>query len=210
MKSSPVFALAILLVASRPAPAVQFPEYNFSLEVPSGWRHIQPLLPGELIAAESADKSQCLTAGAAKFPAKERATAASDIRVGSKKSMSALGWRIDPEEKLTINSQPFISFVGHGPDGSTVTVYTTGAGDTWYMIQAVRHAGNVSDSELRSFVQSFRLLTAAATPPLEAPPKAVAFGDGYTVERFLYHAIVPGTIFVVWLIRRDKDKSKPA
>jgi len=209
MKSH-LIALSLLVSTSLlRAEPLRFPDHNFSIEVPTGWTEISPRTPQALVALQSLDNSKRILAFAVKLPPNERATGATDIRAGAKKSMSDQGWRIDPEQQLTISGQPFISFTAHIPSGETLTAYTTAAADEIYMLQAIHGAAVTDASELQSIIQSFRLLSPAETPLLNTPPKSAAFRAGYVVGRVLFFAVIPCAI-LVWLVIRAKSKRKGA
>jgi hypothetical protein len=199
-----IVASAILGCLSAFGAPTQFTQHNFSMELPAGWTEMRPRPPLAVVALQSPDNSQRLLAFTVKLPPNERASGATDVRAGAKKSMSDNGWRIDPEQQLTINGQPFISFAGHVPTGEAITAYTTAANDTVYMLQAVRSATAGSDSEIQSAVRSFRLLSPGAALPLNTPPKSGAFRAGYVVGRILFFTTIPAVLLAVWAIRRSR------
>jgi hypothetical protein len=185
----PALALLVSTAFLRAEP-IRFPEHNFSIDVPTGWNEITPRPPQALVALQNPDNSKRIMAFAVKLPPNERTTGATDLRAGAKKSMSEKGWRIDPEQQLTINGQPFISFAAHLPSGETGTAYTTAAGGEIYMLQIMQSAALQDASELSSIVQTFRLLSPAELPPLNTPPKSAAFRAGELVGRGLFFAII--------------------
>jgi hypothetical protein len=208
---NPLPALALLVSAAfLRAEPIRFPEHNFSIDVPTGWTEITPRPPQALVALQNPDNSKRMMAFAVKLPPNERTTGATDLRAGAKKSMSDKGWRIDPEQQLTVSGQPFISFAAHVPSGETLTAYTTAAADEVYMLQIIQGTPLTDASDLQSIVQSFRLLSPAEIPPLNTPPKSAAFRAGEVVGRALFFATIPCVIVVIWFVIRARSKRRRA
>src|SRR4051812_18186325 len=92
-----IMAFAVLAGTPGWGAVSQFPEHNFSIEIPKGWVNMSPRPPQALVASQNADNTQRLLVFAIKLPANERTTGASDMRAGAKKSISEQGARIDPE-----------------------------------------------------------------------------------------------------------------
>ena len=187
------------------AAALQFPEHNFSVELPAQWIDITPRPPQTIVAAQSTDNSRRIVVVAVKI-LKAHETAAADFRAGVKDSISNQGWKIEPEQQVTINGQPFISFTAHIPSGGKFTAYTTAAGGEVYMLQAVGGANSSSDPELQSIVQSFRFLSPAEIHPLDTPSKSPAYRAGYIFGQI---SCFVGIVWIIWSIIRRSRKVTP-
>jgi hypothetical protein len=198
------FIACVSYVGAAP---LQFPEHNFSIELPAAWVDITPKPPEVLIASQSPDNARRMLIFAIKMPDNERGTAAADFRAGVKDSMIKQGWRIEPERQLTINGQPFISFASHSPSGTTLTAYTTASGGEVYMLQAMNGDTSVSDPDLQSIVQSFRLLSQAETQPLNTRSRSAAYRAGYIFGRILFIVIIAT---IIGLIVRARFKREVA
>jgi hypothetical protein len=198
-----VAILAVALSSLRAAPT-RVPEHNFSVEIPDGWIDIRPLPPETVLAKKNAANTKGFMVAATKLSGSERDSGAADFRGGVKKGMTERGAKIDPEERLTIAGLPFVSFAAHVPTGQTFLEYSTAAGDLVYLLQIVASPGIdvAHDSELQSIVQSFRLLSAVPSAPLDATPQSAAYKAGYLFGRFAAIGVV------VWLIIRLFSRRK--
>jgi len=201
--------LALLVSTSLVrAEVISFPEHNFSIDVPAGWTQITPRPPQALAALQNPENTSRILAFATKLPSNERATGAADVRAGAKESLSGLGFKIGPEQQLTISGRPFISFTADHPGGQTLTAFTTAAGDEVYML-SIGGVG-ADDPEFQSIIQSFRLLSPVEPSPLNAPSKSAAYRAGEKFGRALIFGAIPCALLVVgvviWLVFRPRSK----
>ena len=207
----PLILAALLLGTSfLQAGTLQFPEHNFSIELPAGWTDIKPLPPQTLIASQSADNSRRILVSAVQLPDRERETGAADIRAGAKHSLGDMGWTFDPERPLSINGVPFVAFNSHAPAGKAggmMTSYTTAAGVEVYMLQTIGRAQTDTDPELQSIIQSFRLIKPAEIHQLDQRSNtSAAYRLGYLAGRFAFLLAIPVAILVIWLVSRGKAR----
>jgi len=198
--------LILLFSAANVVAALRtFPEHNFSVELPAEWTDVTPGRPEAVLASHSPDSERAFVVIGVKLP-KERGTAAADVRTGARDRMSHEGWVLDPDQSMTINGQPFISFVARNQSGATIATYNTAAGDEVYMLQAVERLGGGPDPELGSIVQSFRFLSPVKTQPLNIRSNSVGYLIGYHLGPYLFAIL--GVI--LWLVFRSKSKGKAA
>ena len=181
-----LFILIILcVVVNAFASQHNFPEYNCSINVPVGWAPFSVAAPDIVGAFQNSDQSKLILLFAAKPSRDEKRTAIRDLRAGAKDSMIEMGWELEPEKKITIGGLPFRALIGKMRSGS-MTVYTTNAGDIVYMIQSLSKVGNGNaDPELKSVVESFRLLNPVAAENGPRDARSTAYHAGRLTMKLL-------------------------
>jgi hypothetical protein len=190
----------LLLSVYALAGPMNFVEHNFSVEMPSGWSTISPAPRDALLAVQSPGKTQKFLVFASKTQSLVHPDAGREVRNDTKDKMTKIGYKMDPDQDITLGGVPFVSFVAHLPSGgSAITVYTAKAGDQVYMLQAISMGSDAAgEAQLQAAVQSFKLLH-----PVDAPaapsPLAHASGTMTFVRVFLGGMVI---IAAVMLFRR--------
>jgi hypothetical protein len=148
---------------------------------------------------------------AVRMPDNERDTAVASMSRGAKEAAQAKGLTISGERKVSINGIRFENFNSQLPNaGGTMTTWMTLAGGEAYSLQAIHKTGSSeSDAELRSIVNSFRLLSPVEVNVPVYDKTSLAYRIGRLVGGpcacvFLLGILVVLSLGIVWSIRRRK------
>jgi predicted Zn-dependent protease len=206
-----VFAsVFVLLSGIARAETLPFPEHNFAIDLPGDWRKTDAPAPA-LVAIKNADGQKVFVIVATRIPDNERDTGVASMSHGAKESTKAKGWTISGERKVSINGITFETFNSQVPNASaTITTWMTLAGNEAYALQAIHKSGNAeNDAELRSIMNSFRLLSPAEVNVPAYDKTSVAYRIGRLVGGpcacvFLLGLLVVAGLGIVWLVRRRK------
>jgi predicted Zn-dependent protease len=191
---------------------LSFPEHNFSVELPEGWIKTDAPAPA-ISAAKSADGQKIFVIVAARTPDNERDTAVASISRAAKEASKAKGWKISDERQAVINGITFETYNAQLPGGAgTVASFMTSAGNEAYALQAIHKAGIANtDAELRSIVNSFRLLSPAAANMPSYDKTSFAYRLGRLMGApcacgLLLCICIALGLGIVWFVRRKKAR----
>ena len=98
--------------------AEEYPEFNFAIDAPKGWKIEKPS-KRVIFRAANADGTTNLVVAAGPVTMFERVTATKDSRGGLRSAMTPQGWTFSDEEEAKIGQMPFITFTGSNPNGQT-------------------------------------------------------------------------------------------
>jgi predicted Zn-dependent protease len=201
------------LLGTASAETLSFQEHNFALEIPEGWTRTDAPAPA-LGAAKNADGQKIFVIIATRVPANERDTAVQSMSSAAKKASKAKGWKIGAERRVVVNGIEFDTYTSEIPGGITAVSWMTSAGSEAYAFQGLHKAGNASsDAELKSIIESFRLLSPASVNMPSYDTNSVAYRTGRLLGGpcvciFVLGLLVVAGLGLVWLIRRKKAASR--
>lgn len=200
----------VILSGIATAETLSVAEHNFTVDLPEGWSKTDAPAPA-VAAIKNADGQKIFIIVATRIPDSERDTAVASMARGAKEATKAKGWTISGERKVSINGMTFETFNSRPPNtGATLTSWMTLAGSEAYALQAIHKSGSAeSDAELRSILNSFRLLSPADVNVPACDKTSVAYRIGRLVGGpcvcvFLLGLLVGAGLGIVWLIRRRK------
>lgn len=201
------------LVGAASAETLSFPEHNFALDIPEGWARTDVPAPA-VAAAKSADGQKVFVIIAARVPENERDTAVQSMSSAAKKASKAKGWKIGAERRMVVKGTEFDTYTSEIPGGITSISWMTSAGSEAYAFQGLHKAGDASsDAELKSIIESFRLLSPASANMSSYDTNSAAYRVGRLLGGpcaciFLLGLLVLAGFGIFWLIRRKKAASR--
>lgn len=168
------FLLATTALLS--AEPLQFPDKNFTLEVPAGWENINPPDPKIVAALRSQTGGKLVLVLSAKLPERERVTGASSVRAGMKSSFEKSGMTIDSESTATVGGVPYLTLKAHSSAPKYIHAYITSVDGTIYAFQHISDTDEADGGPgFKSVLEGFKLIqphpftTGATTEPGKAP-----------------------------------------
>jgi hypothetical protein len=191
MRNTTLLPILLLFSAHALAAPLKFVEHNFSVEIPPGWSAITPQPPESLLAVQSPGSAVKFLVFATKTSTRQHPDAAREVREGAKQQMTKGGYKIDPDQEMTIGEVAFVAFTAHRPTGGTLTAYTGTAGEEVYMMQVIaRDQDAANDPQLQLAIQSFRLLGPPAPPGTSDAPPPLASLSGNKFARLIFTALL--------------------
>lgn len=197
--SSLVFAIALALCSSSFAKLTSFPEHNFSMEVPDGWKATNPSPANTVAFFKTADETKGLVLMATIFPADKLATASLEMIDGAKKAAVDKGIQIEGERDMSIDGVLFHTFTSRMPGSLSISFYMGTAGEMSYSLQAFSKTSDASsDADLSAAINSFKLLSQPKPQSGNvAPPDTAAERFGRMTGTVLGAVFLGGCVIIL-------------
>lgn len=203
-----LLALVLVATSSLQAATQNFPDLNFSIQIPSDWIPLaanNPAIKG-IYKSPSGEKFVLLTAFPA--PPNQRDYAVMDFLKGAADAEAKAGWTIFPQQTNMVNGIPFISQTCSLNNASSVN-YAVAAGNFCYGLKLQKNTGAAfDDEELGSIIQSFRFLNPVQVN--ENAERRVTAGTtiGWIVGKVLSLCAFPALFALFWLYFNRKKSTE--
>jgi hypothetical protein len=186
-----VFLLAV--TGRLAAETLQFPDNNFTQEIPSSWESTPPPDPNVLIALQSKTGGQTVLVSSVKLPEREYLIGVSAVRTGIKSSYEKAGLTIDSEASATVNGVPYLMLKAHNDAPRYFHAYVTSSNGIIYAFQHISDTDEkAGGSGFKSVLEGFKLIRPlpfhAALPP--EPSAASKFGYALGVMSRKYGLLI--------------------
>lgn len=201
--------LAIILATGQTlsAKTLSFPEYGFSIDLPSTWHAVDPPPAHTACSIQTADGLKGLVLMSSHFSKDKLPTALEDMANGIKEAAKAKGCKIQNERELTISGMPTRAFTTQISDTVSIVSYMGLADDVGYSLQGFSKTSDAgTDTDITAVVNTFRLLPKAESPQKPERSDDTAYRFGHVVGRGAMILFVLGLFWI--LLSKPGGKKK--
>jgi hypothetical protein len=195
---------AVASLQASPSSTQNFPDLNFSVEIPSDWVPVSVNLPMCKGAYRNASGEKSVMIMAFPTPLGERDYAVIDFLKGVSDGKTKAGWSVFPRQTSVVSGLPFLSQT-YSLNNASSMAYAVSAGNMTYGLMLQKNTGAAfDDEELGSIIQSFRLLN--PVPVNENAERRVTAGTtiGWIVGKVLVLCVFPVLFALFWLFFNRK------
>ena len=206
----------LILASAAQADTVKFPDYNFSVDTPAGWKQLKPTKKEMTYAAISADgKRQVIVAGNMLPDPRSAPIAVQSALNVLKKAGVEKKWVVTTPPPLECGSMHCTGMWMDVGGGRKSLVYAGAAGAGFYMFTATSTAGDPqTDADVQAFLGSFRLLAVPAivepavsgTSLWRDPERLGKLTGGIIAVLVIALCGVVIVRLIVWVFRKPKAK----
>jgi hypothetical protein len=205
----PVALVVLLLsVLSARAETREFPELNFSIDIPSSWTPVTPM-PPQAVGIWQGPDGKRLMVSAGKVEQGDKTHPVTEMRAGLKKGLTDNGWKLEEDQESTLGQLPSILVRGSrkSPD-LFMFAHIASTAEHGYMCSfSLGPDGSFADAEAKFIAGSFRLLKPVASQPLSAPEPSTAYKIGFVLGRYAY--VILGVLLLLVVAILVFRKRKP-